>query len=116
MTDALLLRRGKISEQFVLQAVEERLHAGCELRPVRLAVGRGGGETSGAPGLHERVQADEVHGVLDAFDQLSIDPRVQVTRLLGISTERGVEERVGHGASMRCRPVARGRGVSSKVE
>ncbi len=93
------------------QPLEKRGDAGFELLTIRSAVGRGGGQASGAAMLHDDVEADEIHGLLDTLAHLCIDEREQIACLAGACAK-------GHSrqARMRAIPAASAGGLNPNVE
>ena len=88
------------------QPLEKRGDAGFELLTIRSAVGRGGGQASGAAMLHDDVEADEIHGLLDTLAHLCIDEREQIACLAGACAKG--HSAVRRGCEQSRRPAAPG--------
>src|SRR2546428_245567 len=81
-----------------------------------MVAGAGRGQPVGPPPLDQRVEARDVHRLLDPLAQLGLDACDEIARLAGVAAERRAEGRVGRHPSSRRRPVASGSGTSPNVE
>ena len=93
--DLLLLRLVEVRGDRRLQRGEKGEDALRELLAVARIVGARRREGEGPPSLDERVEADEVHGLLEALAELRIDACAQIGWLVRVAAQRGTEKRVG---------------------